>query len=66
MIGTDDLGKEALRGAVKKVVVKNVQDENAKALAMDAGVFTITRAFAKSPGGRFTHDAIRDFLMTKL
>jgi len=66
MIGTDDLGKEALRGAVKKVVVKNVQDENAKALAMEAGAFTITCAFAKSPGGRFTHDAIRDFLMSKL
>ncbi|HEX7901907.1 MAG TPA: hypothetical protein VF950_29380 [Planctomycetota bacterium] len=66
MIGTDDLGKEALRGAVKKIVVKNVPDEKSKALAMDAGVFTLTCAFAKSPGGRFTHDAIRDFLMTKL
>ena len=65
MIGTDDLGKEALRG-IKKIVVKNAPEESAKAMAMDAGVFTLTCAFAKSPGGRFTHDAIRDFLMTKL
>jgi hypothetical protein len=66
MIGTDDLGREALRGAVKKVVVRNLQDEKGKALAIDAGVFTLSCAFAKSPGGRFTHDAIPDFLMTKL
>ena len=65
MIGSDDLGKEALRG-IKKIVVKNVTVENAKAMAMDAGVFTLTCAFAMSPGGRFTHDAIRDFLMSKM
>lgn len=66
MIGTDDLGKEALRDAVKKIVVKNAKDEKAKAMALDGGVFTLTCAFAKSPGGRFGHDQIRDFLMSKM
>ncbi len=66
MIGTDDLGKEALREAVKKVVLKNAKDEKDKKLAMDAGVLTVTCAFAQSPGGRFTHDQIRDFLVSKL
>ena len=66
MIGTDDLGKEALRDAVKKVVVRNVADEKAKSMAIDGGVFTLACAFAKSPGGRFSHDQIRDFLMSKM
>lgn len=65
MIGTDDLGREALRESVKKVVMKNVAEESAKAMALDQGVFTLTCAFAKSPGGRFTHDQIKDFLMAK-
>lgn len=65
-IGSDDLGREALREAVKKIVVKNVKDEGAKALGLEAGVLTLSCAFAKSPGGRFTHDAIRDFLMAKM
>jgi hypothetical protein len=65
MIGTDDLGKEALR-SIRKIAVKNAPAEDAKSMAMDAGVFTLTCAFAKSPGGRFSHDAIRDFLMSKL
>lgn len=66
MIGTDDLGKEALRESVRKIVVRNTADESAKSMALSGGVFTLTCAFAKSPGGRFTHDQIRDFLMSKM
>ena len=66
MIGNDDLGREALREAVKKIVVRNVANDTDKALAMEGGVFTLTCAFAKSPGGRFTHDQIREFLTSKL
>jgi hypothetical protein len=66
MIGTDDLGREALRESVKKVVVRNVKEAGKKAMAMDAGVFTLSCAFAQSPGGRFTHDEIRAFLASKL
>jgi hypothetical protein len=66
MIGTDDLGKEALREAVKKIVVKNTKEEKDKAMAFEGGVFTLTCAFAKSPGGRFTHDQIKEFLVSKM
>ena len=66
MIGTDDLGKEALRESVKRIVVRNVPDEKAKSMALDGGVLTLACACAKSPGGRYGHDQIRDFLMSKM
>jgi hypothetical protein len=66
MIGADDLGREALREGVKKVVVRNTNDAASKSLALDGGVLTLTCAFAQSPGGRFTHDEIRNFLTSKL
>jgi hypothetical protein len=66
MIGEDDLGREALRGAVQKIVIRNVADDAKKAMEMDKGVFTLTCAFAKSPGGRFSHDAIKEFLIAKM
>jgi hypothetical protein len=65
MIGVDDMGKEALRG-IKKIVVKNVQDADKKELVFADGVLNLTCAFAKSPGGRFNHDEIRDCLMKGL
>jgi len=66
MIGTDDLGREALRESVRKIVVKNTKDAAQKSLAMDGGVVTLTCAFAQSPGGRFTHDEIKAFITSKL
>jgi hypothetical protein len=66
MIGSDDLGKEALREAIKKVVVKNAKEEKDKAMALANGVFTLTCAFAKSPGGRFSHDQIKEFLTSHM
>jgi hypothetical protein len=66
MIGGDELGKEALRGGVKKIVVKNAAEPKDKAMGLSGGVFTLTCAFAKSPDGRFTHDQIKEFLASKL
>lgn len=66
IVGADDLGREALREAVKKIVVKNAKEEKARALAFKDGVLTLTCAFAKSPGGRFSHDEIAKFLTGKL
>ena len=66
IIGADDLGKEALRDGVKKIVVKNAKAATDKALAYEDGVLTLTCAFAKSPGGRFTHDEIAKFLTGRL
>jgi hypothetical protein len=64
-IGSDDLGKESLRG-IKKVVVKNVKTEAEKKLSFEGSVLTLLCAFAKSPGGRFTDGEIRDCLMKGL
>jgi hypothetical protein len=66
IIGMDDLGKEALRNTVKKIVVKNAPGESDKKMDWADGVFTLTCAFAKSPLGRFTHDQIKEFLIAKL
>jgi hypothetical protein len=66
MIGTDDLGREALRESVRKIVVKNAKDAAQKSLALEGGVLTLTCAFAQSPGGRFTHDEIKAFITSKL
>lgn len=66
IIGCDDLGKQALREGVKKIVVKNVKDVAAKACVFDGGVLTLTCAFSQSPGGRFKGEEIRDVLMAKL
>ncbi len=66
MIGTDDLGREALRETVRSVALRNTKEPEDKALAFADGVLTVTCAFARSPGGRFTDNEIRDFLMARL
>lgn len=66
IIGADDLGKQALREGVKKIVVRNVKDVGAKACSFDGGVLTLACAFSQSPGGRFKGEEIRDVLMAKL
>ncbi len=65
MIGVDDLGKEALRG-VKKIIVKNVREPEKKELAFEGGTLTLACAFAKSPGGRFKDQEVRDCLLKGL
>ncbi len=54
----DDLGKEAVRKAVKKVVLKNVADPKDKKMAFEKGILTLHCAFAKSPGGRFAENEV--------
>lgn len=66
IVGADDLGREALRDGVQKIVIRNAKAETDKTLAYQAGVLTLTCAFAKSPGGRFSHDEIAKFLTDRL
>lgn len=66
IIGADDLGRQALREGVKKVVVKNVKDAAARSCAFDGGVLTLACALSQSPGGRFKGEEIRDVLTAKL
>jgi len=65
-VGKDDVGKEALREAVKKVVIRNTKDEKDKTLSFEGGALTLVCAFAKSPGGRFKDSEIRDLLLKNL
>jgi len=62
----DEVGKQAVREAVKKVVLRNAAEAEAKALAFEGGVLTLCCAFAKSPGGRFNDREIRTFLESRL
>lgn len=62
----DDLGKEAIREALAKVVLRNVGEIAAKSLAFDSGALTLCCAFAQSPQGRFKHTEIRACLEAAL
>ncbi|MCU0725050.1 MAG: hypothetical protein MUE73_04545 [Planctomycetes bacterium] len=65
-IGTDDLGRQALREGVKKVVLRNTGKPEEKQLGFEGGVLTLRCAFAQSPGGRFTDREIRTAIEAKL
>jgi hypothetical protein len=58
----DEVGKQAVREGVKKVVLRNAAAPAEKALSFDAGVLTLKCAFAQSPGGRFNDREIRQTL----
>ena len=63
---TDDLGRQAVREGVKKVVLRNVAEVEQKKLSFQDGVLTLCCAFAQSPGGRFTDGEIAKLLLEKL
>lgn len=62
----DDLGKEAIREGLKKVVLRNTAEPADKKVGFAGGVLELTCAFAKSPGGRFSDGEIRTCLMAGL
>ncbi len=61
-ICTDDVGKEAIKEGLKKVVIKNVADPGEKKLDLADGTLSLTCAFSKSPGGRFKDTEIAKLL----
>ncbi len=62
----DDVGKQAVREGVKKVILRNAATPAEKALTFDTGVLTLKCAFSQSPGGRFTDREIRAAIEPKL
>ncbi|MBI3272390.1 MAG: hypothetical protein HYZ53_25585 [Planctomycetes bacterium] len=62
----DDLGKEAIRNAVKKILFKNITDPKAKKMSLEGGVFECCFAFAQSPGGRYDEHEVAKFLEGRL
>lgn len=51
VICTDDLGKEAVRDSIKRVVVTNDKDVKEASVNLDAGTVTLRCAFAKGSDG---------------
>lgn len=66
VICQDDMGKEAVRGGLKKIKLKNVKDKAAMKIAFDAGVLEMHCAYALRTDGMFSDNQIRELLISKL
>ena len=62
----DDIGRDAIKEGLKKVVLVNLADAGAKKLAYADGVLELHCAFAQSPKGRFTDVEIAKLLEENL
>jgi hypothetical protein len=65
-ICTDDLGKEAVRDAIKSIKLKNVQTKDEMSLAVGDGALSMALNYAKGTDGYFSDGEIRTALMAKL
>ncbi len=65
-ICTDAVGKEAVQEGIKKVALKNVPEVEDRKMTLADGVLELQCAFAKSPQGRFSYEAIRVYLEESL
>lgn len=66
VICVDQLGKDAVKDALKKVRIVNVKDVAAKKLEFGGGVLTMTGAYAAGLSGAFSDNEIRAKLMEGL
>lgn len=66
VICQDDLGKEAVRDALKSVKLTNVADKSAKKLSFEGGVLHMQCAYAAGLEGAFSDGEIREVLMSGL
>lgn len=66
MICQDDMGKEAIRDAVKKVKLKNVATPAERSVILEAGVLEMHCAYALGTSGMISDNDIRAYLETKL
>jgi hypothetical protein len=58
----DDLGKEAVKEQLQRVVVRNVDDPSKKSLAVKDGAFTVIAAWGKGDAGYYTDNELIRFL----
>ncbi|MBS0660492.1 MAG: hypothetical protein JSR82_19905 [Verrucomicrobia bacterium] len=66
VICQDDLGREAIREALRSIRLTNVPDVGAKKLTFDHGVLHLQCAYAQGLSGAFSDGEIREALMSKL
>jgi hypothetical protein len=65
-ICTDEMGKEAVRGSLKKVKLKNVATADEKSLAFSDGALEMRCAYALRTEGMHSDNGIREFLLSNL
>lgn len=65
-ICTDDMGKEAVRDALKKVALRNVKDKGERRMSFEDGTLSLQTAWALRTDAYFSDSEIRQELMKKL
>ena len=66
VICSDDLGKEAVRDALKRIRIRCVPSVDDKALAFNDGALEMTCAYAEGLSGAFSDNEIRELLLAHL
>jgi hypothetical protein len=66
VVCADDLGKEAVKEQVTKVVVRNAADAAKKGLSLKEGAFTIVAAYGKGDAGYFSDNELVGYLQRAL
>jgi hypothetical protein len=66
VICQDDMGKEAVRDAVKKVKLKNVKTKPEMAMTFGSGALEMHCAYALRTDGMYSDGEIRELLMKNL
>src|SRR5579863_6225364 len=63
VICSDELGKEAVREAVHKIRLRNVETADEKSLSFAKGAFEMACAYALGLDGAFSDNEIRELLL---
>ena len=66
VICMDEMGREAVRDGLTRVVLRNVSEPADRHIAFDGGVLTMHCAYAKGTEGMHTDARIRDVLLAGL
>lgn len=66
MICQDDMGKEAIREAVKKIKLKNVPTADERSVVLEGGVLEMHCAYALGTSGMISDSDIRAYLEKNL
>jgi hypothetical protein len=66
VVCNDDLGKDAVKEQVTKVVIRNVPEPAKKGFTLKDGTFTVTAAWAKGAEGYFSDNEILNWLQRAL
>jgi hypothetical protein len=61
----DDIGKDAVKESIKKIILKNIDDPSKKGITLEKGVVTINFALGKD-GGYFSDSEIHHEIEGKL